>query len=135
MSRINVRMPDVSGMSESKAAAILQENGLNYRILGSGSSIVSQLPKEGRELPTGSTVLLYTDDSMPTDPVTVPNLMGMNVTDATKALTDCGLYLQAKGTDSTAWHVVVTGQDIAAGTQVERGTTVTVLFADTSDMD
>ena len=135
MSRINVRMPDVSGMSESKAAAILQESGLSYRILGSGSSIVSQLPKEGRELPTGSTVLLYTDDSMPTDPVTVPNLMGMNVTDATKALTDCGLYLQAKGTDSTAWHVVVTGQDIAAGTQVERGTTVTVLFADTSDMD
>ena len=135
MSRINVRMPDVSGMSESKAAAVLQESGLSYRILGSGSSIVSQLPKEGRELPTGSTVLLYTDDSMPTDPVTVPNLMGMNVSDATKALTDCGLYLQAKGTDSTAWHVVVTGQDIAAGTQVERGTTVTVLFADTSDMD
>ena len=135
MSRINVRMPDVCGMGESKAAAILQESGLSYRILGSGSSIVSQLPKEGRELPTGSTVLLYTDDSMPTDPVTVPNLMGMNVTDATKALTDCGLYLQAKGTDSTAWHVVVTGQDIAAGTQVERGTTVTVLFADTSDMD
>ena len=135
MSRINVRMPDVSGMSESKAAAVLQESGLSYRILGSGSSIVSQLPKEGRELPTGSTVLLYTDDSMPTDPVTVPNLMGMNVTDATKALTDCGLYLQAKGTDSTAWHVVVTDQDIAAGTQVERGTTVTVLFADTSDMD
>lgn len=135
MSRINVRMPDVYGMSESKAAAVLQESGLSYRILGSGSSIVSQLPKEGRELPTGSTVLLYTDDSMPTDPVTVPNLMGMNVTNATKALTDCGLYLQAKGTDSTAWHVVVTGQDIAAGTQVERGTTVTVLFADTSDMD
>ena len=135
MSRINVRMPDVSGMSESKAAAVLQESGLGYRILGSGSSIVSQLPKAGRELPAGSTVLLYTDDSMPTDPVTVPNLMGMNVTDATKALTDCGLYLQAKGTDSTAWHVVVTGQDIAAGTQVERGTTVTVLFADTSDMD
>lgn len=135
MSRINVRMPDVSGMSESKAAAVLQESGLSYRILGSGSSIVSQLPKEGRELPKGSTVLLYTDDSMPTDPVTVPNLMGMNVTDATKALTDCGLYLQAKGTDSTAWHVVVTAQDIAAGAQVERGTTVTVLFADTSDMD
>ncbi|MGM9564126.1 MAG: penicillin-binding transpeptidase domain-containing protein [Faecousia sp.] len=135
MSRINVRMPDVSGMSESKAAAVLQESGLSYRILGSGSSIVSQLPKAGRELPAGSTVLLYTDNSMPTDPVTVPNLMGMNVTDATKALTDCGLYLQAKGTDSTAWHVVVTGQDIAAGTQVERGTTVTVLFADTSDMD
>ena len=50
-------------------------------------------------------------------------------------LTGGGLARQAKGTDSTAWHVVVTGQDIAAGTQVERGTTVTVLFADTSDMD
>ena len=72
---------------------------------------------------------------MPTDQVTVPNLMGMTVAEATKTLNDAGLYLQAKGTDSTAWHVLVTAQDIAAGTQVARGTTVTVIFADTTAMD
>ena len=57
------------------------------------------------------------------------------MTQATQVLSDLGLYLQAKGTDSTAWHVVVTDQDIIEGTQVDRGTTITVIFADTTDMD
>jgi beta-lactam-binding protein with PASTA domain len=61
--------------------------------------------------------------------------MGLTVTEATQKLNDLGLYLQAKGTDSTARHVLVTGQDIPAGTEVERGTTVTLLFADTNDRD
>ena len=72
---------------------------------------------------------------MPTDKVPVPNLMGMTVSQATQTLSDLGLYLQAKGTDLDAWHVVVTDQDIPAETEVDRGTTITVIFADTTDMD
>ncbi len=135
ISRVNVTMPDVTGLTESAAAKLLADKSLEYRIIGNGDKIVSQIPAAGRQLPGKSTVLLYTDDSMPTDQVTVPNLMGMTVAEATKALNDAGLYLQAKGTDSTAWHVLVTAQDIAAGTQVARGTTVTVIFADTTAMD
>ena len=135
MYRVNVFMPDVKGMTESQAASVLRDSYLEYRIIGDGDKIVSQIPASGREVPGHSTVLLYTDDSMPTDPVTVPNLKGMTVTQATQTLSDLGLYLQAKGTDSTAWHVVVTDQDIIEGTQVDRGTTVTVIFADTNDMD
>lgn len=135
MYRVNVFMPDIKGMTESEAASVLRDSYLEYRIIGDGDKIVSQIPASGREVPGHSTVLLYTDDSMPTDPVTVPNLMGMTVTQATQVLSDLGLYLQAKGTDSTAWHVVVTDQDIIEGTQVDRGTTITVIFADTTDMD
>ena len=135
MYRVNVFMPDVKGMTETEAASVLRDSYLEYRIIGDGDKIVSQLPASGREVPGHSTVLLYTDDSMPTDQVPVPNLMGMTVTQATQVLSDLGLYLQAKGTDSTAWHVVVTDQDIIEGTQVDRGTTVTVIFADTTDMD
>lgn len=52
--------------------------------------------------PGNSTVLLYTDDSMPTDEVEVPNLTGMTVAQASTTLSQLGLYLQAKGTDSNA---------------------------------
>ena len=135
MYRVNVFMPNVKGMTEAQAAAALKDAYLDYRIIGDGDKVVSQIPASGREVPGHSTVLLYTDDSMPTDPVTVPSLMGMTATQATQALSDLGLYLQAKGTDSTAWHVVVTDQDIIEGTQVDRGTTITVIFADTTDMD
>ncbi len=135
MDRVNVFMPNVKGMTETQAAEALREAYLDYRIIGDGDKVVSQIPAAGREVPGHSTVQLYTDDSMPTDKVTVPNLMGMTVTQATQTLSDFGLYLQAKGTDSTAWHVVVTDQDIPEGTEVDRGTTITVIFADTTDMD
>ena len=135
MYRVNVFMPDVKGMTESEAASALDAAYLDYRIIGDGDRIVSQIPAAGREVPGHSTVLLYTDDSMPTDKVPVPNLMGMAASQATQTLSDLGLYLQAKGTDLDAWHVVVTDQDIPAETEVDRGTTITVIFADTTDMD
>ena len=135
MSRVNVMMPDVIGLDEAAASKLLAESSLSYRLIGDGSSVVSQIPAAGKELPGNSVVLLYTDSTMPTDKVEVPNLMGMTVAEATQALSELGLYLQAKGTDSTAWHVVVTDQDIEVGTKVSRGTTITVIFADTTAMD
>ena len=135
MHRVNVSMPNVIGKTEAEAAVILEDTYLEYRIIGDGDKIVSQIPAVGKAVPGYSTVLLYTDDSMPTNTVLVPNLMGMTVSEATKTLNEIGLYLQAKGTDSTAWHVIVTSQDLAEGTEVALGTTVTVLFADTTAMD
>lgn len=135
ISRVNVSMPDVTGLTEEEAAKLLSERSLDYKIIGNGDTVIGQIPAAGLQLPGKSTVLLYTDDSMPTDLVTVPNVMGMTVAEATKALKDAGLYLQARGTDKTSWHVIVTAQDIEAGKQVARGTTVTLLFADTSEVD
>lgn len=135
MSRVAVSMPNVVGMTESEAAAKLKENHLTYRIIGDGSSIVSQIPAHGRQLPGNSTVLLYTDDSMPTDQVVVPNLLGMTVAEANKAVSNAGLYMQAKGTDSTASHVIASTQDIDAGVAVNRGTMITVTFIDTTATD
>ena len=135
MSRVTVRMPNLAGKTESEAAAILEEDHLNYKIIGDGDKIVSQIPAHGRELPGNSTVLLYTDDSMPTDEVEVPNLTGMTVAQASTTLSQLGLYLQAKGTDSNAWYVVVTKQDIDAGTKVPRGTMIAVTFTDTTALD
>ena len=108
---------------------------LHLYIIGDGDKIVSQIPAHGRELPGNSTVLLYTDDSMPTDEVEVPNLTGMTVAQASTTLSQLGLYLQAKGTDSNAWYVVVTKQDIDAGTKVPRGTMIAVTFTDTTALD
>ena len=135
MSRVAVRMPNVTGMTETEAAARLKENYLTYRIIGDGDKIVGQIPAHGRELPGNSTVLLYTDDSMPTDQVTVPDLKGLTVAQANRVLADRGLYMQAKGVDSTASYVVASQQDIAPGTQVARGTMIVVTFIDTTAND
>ena len=54
---------------------------------------------------------------------------------ANRLLADCGLYMQAKGVDSTASYVVASQQDIAPGTQVARGTMIVVTFIDTTAND
>ena len=128
-------MPDVTGQSVAEAAKLLKDNTLDYQKLGGGSRVISQIPAAGRSVPGGATVLLYTDDSMPTDKVKVPQLYGKTAKEVAELLTPLGLYLQPKGADSSAWHVVATAQDLDPGTEVERGTTVTVLFTDTNDMD
>lgn len=135
MSRVAVRMPNVVGLTEEEANKRLEENYLNYRIIGDGDKIVSQIPAHGRELPGNSTVLLYTDDSMPTDQVTVPGLSGLTVAQANQALADCGLYMQAKGVDSSASYVIAAQQDIDPGVQVARGTMIVVTFIDTTATD
>lgn len=135
MSRVAVRMPNVTGLTESEAAKRLKENYLDYRIIGDGDKIVSQIPAHGRELPGNSTVLLYTDDSMPTDQVTVPNLVGLTVAQANQELANAGLYMQAKGVDSTASYVIAAQQDIDPGVQVARGTMIVVTFIDTTATD
>lgn len=135
MSRVAVRMPNVVGLTEEEANLRLEENYLNYRIIGDGDKIVSQIPAHGRELPGNSTVLLYTDDSMPTDQVAVPDLTGLTVAQANRALADCGLYMQAKGVDSSASYVVAAQQDIDPGVQVARGTMIVVTFIDTTATD
>ena len=135
MSRVAVRMPNVVGLTEAEANKRLEENYLNYRIIGDGDRIVSQIPAHGRELPGNSTVLLYTDDSMPTDQVTVPGLSGLTVAQANQALADCGLYMQAKGVDSSASYVIAAQQDIDPGVQVARGTMIVVTFIDTTATD
>ena len=133
--RVNISMPDVVGLSPYAAQETLKEANLNCRIMGNGGEVVSQVPAKGKPVPGYSTVLLYTDDSMTAEQVEVPSLLGLTVEETTRKLNDLGLYLQPKGTDSTAWHVVGASQSISPGTKVDRGTTITVTFTDTKDMD
>lgn len=130
-----VIMPDLTGLTRTQAQTELVGQTLSCQWFGSGNSVIGQIPSAGQSLPGQSTVLLYTDDSMPSDTVTIPNLIGKSAQEVTEILTPLGLYLQLKGTDNSARSVLATAQEPSAGTEVERGTTVTVRFADTDDMD
>ena len=47
----------------------------------------------------------------------------------------CGLYLQVRGSQSQSGFVSVSAQSVPAGTEVERGTTITVELTDASAQD
>ena len=93
------------------------------------------IPAGGSEIPGNSEVILYMGETAPTDKVTVPDFTGMTLTQANEAAANNGLYVLAKGTDHTGSAVSATYQDIPYGTEVERGTTVTVEFTDHSAQD
>lgn len=133
MRTVNVEMPDVSGMNEQDAAAALSEKSLVYITVGSGETVTGQIPAAGCPLPGTSKVILYMGADVPTDKVTIPNLLNMTPAQANAAIANSGLYLQSKGSKSA--NARVTYQNLVAGAQVARGTLITVEYTDDSARD
>lgn len=125
---VNVPVPDLTGLTESEADALLKEKSLTYRVIGSGSTITDQIPAAGAEVPGQSEIILYMGAEKSTEKVEVPDFIGYGVADVNYLATNAGVYVQAKGTDRTDVYVMVAYQDIPAGTEVDRGTTITVEF-------
>lgn len=133
MSTVNVAMPDVRDLTEDEASRTLAELSLSYVTVGEGGTVTGQIPAPNGMLPGNSKVILYMGEDVPTDYVTVPDLTGMRPASARATMENSGLYLQTKG---SSWaYAVVTDQDPAPGTDVPRGTTVTVELTDQTALD
>ena len=118
-------VPEVEGMSLSEAQSALNDAGLSYRVIGSGSSVTSQLPSANSVIASGSEVLLYADAS-PTGGGSVPNLTGMTYSQARSALSALGMFVGSDSSVTDADSQIVSGQSVSAGTQAGAGTVVTV---------
>lgn len=126
---VNITLPDVIGMTEDEAAALLSGKSITYRTVGQGSTVSDQLPSPGAEVPGNSEIILYFGNAVKTtEQVEVPDFVGYGIADVDYLATNAGLYIQAKGTDHRDEYVTVAYQDIEPGTMVDRGTTITVEF-------
>ena len=133
---VNMTMPNVVALTREEAEKSLGENHLQVRFVGEGETVTDQIPSSGSEVPGNSTVLVYLGEEKPTDLVTVPNLIGLTQYEAMITITNTGgLYLQTRGSTNQSGTVAVSAQSIEAGTQVERGTTITVELTDSSAGD
>ena len=133
--RIAVTVPNVRNMTESDAAENLKKRSLTYRTVGDGDTVTDMIPAAGSEVPGTSEIILYMGEEKPTDLVTVPDFTGLTVAQANDTAAYRGLYILAKGTDQNNNAVSVTYQDVEAGAEVPRGTTVTVEFTNHSAQD
>ena len=126
--------PDLSGMTEYEASAVLKDKNLSYRRVGEGATITGQIPAAGSTIPGLSEMVLYFGAEVPVDLVTVPDFTDWSLYDANILASNNGLYLLVagvnRGADERIYNVRASHQDIAAGTQVPRGTTITVEFTD-----
>ena len=72
-------------------------------------------------------VILYTEET-DDDKVTVPDLHGFFASDANQVLQNAGLNMKVKGTSEIMDDVLVGTQSPEAGTEVARGSIVTVEY-------
>ena len=97
---VNITLPDVIGMTEDEAAALLSGKSITYRTVGQGSTVSDQLPNPGAEVPGNSEIILYFGNAVKTtEQVEVPDFVGYGIADVDYLATNAGLYIQAKGTD------------------------------------
>lgn len=129
MRGVQVTIPDLTGKTAAEASAIL--NGLGFTTADGGSRdstqpagvVAGTSPAAGEEAAKGSSVSVYLSNGTLT---TVPNIVGMTVETAHRALADAGLLLQLS-VASTPPNSVIGSLRPGVGSTVKRGTSVTVV--------
>lgn len=124
-----ITVPDVRNKTVSEAEKILKEAGFSTKIYVDGDPntvlVEDQTPKPGNSLPKNSTIVLYGQGSSISTSVTVPDLKGMNASEATNTLKSKNLNINIEGSG------VVSSQDYAKDEQVPEGTIINVTLKQT----
>ena len=128
-------MENLVGLTGKEAEKLLKTQTLTARVIGNGETVTGQIPAAGQTVPGMSEVLLYLGETAPEETVEVPDFSGMNRAQAAAAAGQLGLYILVTGSSEISPKVVVTLQDIPAGTQVSAGTTIGLQFTDTGARD
>ena len=111
-------MPDLMNHSVTYAQDKLKNSQAQVLTLGSGSNVIDQFPKAGSSVSGGQRVFLLTD----TNSFAMPDLTGWTRKDVASlwAVTGFGFELSGSG--------VVKSQSVPAGTIVNKGTEIQVVF-------
>lgn len=127
----DVTVPWVGGYNSIRAEAQLTAAGLKAEYIGStdGTEVTGQVPSAGTVMPSGSTVMLYMGDIPLSDyrMSTVPNVIGMTVEGANKALSEAGLNISITGA-ATGSEAKAVSQSVNSVLVVYRGSVIEVNF-------
>ncbi len=127
LAKLNASTPDVSGMTVSSAKSTLKNKGFTARVVGEGDKVVSQYPIKGQNIPLNGVVVLYTETESENTTSTVPNLIGLSISQANERAVNSGYNIKISGASLDS-EVVSYRQSIDEGTKAELGSTITVYF-------
>ncbi len=133
MKDLSKQTPNVVGKSLDEAKKTLEENNLNFVVVGDDSTVTRQCPSGADTIPNGGTVYLYTDDSEK-QTVNVPNFSGLTVNEAKDIASSSNLNIQIAGNSMSSGTVVAYRQSEEKQAKVEKGTVVTVTFKNTQSV-
>ena len=124
-----ITVPNVKNKTVAEAEKTLKNSGFKVKTYVNGDAntvlVEDQNPKPGSSLPKNSLIILYGERSTTSTSVAVPDLKGMNASQATSALQSQNLNINIEGSG-----IVIT-QDYLAGEQVPEGTIIKVTLKQT----
>jgi Serine/threonine protein kinase len=133
-----VKVPAITGVTVKEATTRLANKGLNlgstqevYDDKYDAGIVISQNPLADATVGAGTKVDIMVSKGKEPNKVTMPDLKGISLTDATKKLQDNKLVLgQVTRQDSTNYSKdQVSAQDTAPGVMVDEGTTVNLVLS------
>lgn len=127
MAMSQVSVPNVGDLPLADAISVIEGKHLNYRTVGEGEVVTSQVPARGALISGNSTVILYLGDAKPESSAVVPNLMGLSYEDAKSTLEARGLFLETDTYLNS--NCTVINQSIPATQETGLGTVVNVTFS------
>lgn len=127
-----VEVPDVYGYEYTSAESFLKSKNFDVKIeklkstTAETGTVIKTSPARGKMVTEGSLITLYVATSAEDEPVDVPNLIGMTVSEAEKALKEVGLELDTGRTEyrsstdkkGTIIGYENIGQQVAPGTKI-----------------
>ena len=117
-------VPDVRNKTVSEAEKILKNSGFSTKTYVNGDAnntlVVDQTPKPGVSLSKNSVIVLYGEGNDVATSVTVPDLKGMNASQASNTLKEKNLNISIECSGT------VISQDAAKDEQVPEGTVIKV---------
>lgn len=126
-----VETPEVTGKEVDAAKKELEGAGYTVRIIGDGTTVISQSPEAGRSIPSNGAVILYTKTDSEKQMAIVPDFTGLTVSQANKLAVSRGLNIKISGSSASNSEVVAYRQETEIGSEVEQGTVITVYFKTT----
>ncbi len=132
LANVSKTAPNLVGETVGQAKMMAAEKGFSVKTVGSGDTVISQVPAVGQAIPDEGIIIIYTDDSAKSDKmVKVPDFNGLTASQANEKAHSVGINITLSG-PSGEMGAVAYNQNIAAGTEVASGTSVTVYFHTTS---
>ena len=115
-------------MTVEEAEIKIKNSSLNFRVEGKGKKVVGQNPSAYSAIPKEGTVILYTEDDMKIEEVSVPDFSNLSLADVNALAAEYNLNICIEGINVNDSGSYVKKQDIPAGEKVEPYTVITLTF-------
>lgn len=127
LSSADMATPYLINYGLQEAQTNLVQAGLQYRVVGNGTTVVDQTPGAAMPIPGGGTVVLYTEETE-RQTAAVPYVIGKSGNEANRMILNAGFNIKIEGESIEHEGCVAVSQSIEAGENAEIGTVITVTF-------